>query len=166
MVLQALCWPSHGLGTVSDSFGASSAGGEGRGWGRQVRCLCGFHQQKCHLMKAWSPHPPLRASLSPQVHCGATDNGTKQKLSKEQAAERSSSLGTPALVPATTESPFSDPRLHSLARLSSTSPGHFPTMMLQPPCPLPVLPLLSFQGFCRLQVVSTVTSCLGLCTRP
>lgn len=41
MVLQAPCRPPHGLGTVTDSFGMSSAGGEGRGWGRQVGVCVG-----------------------------------------------------------------------------------------------------------------------------
>lgn len=160
MVLQALCRPPHGLGTVSDSFGTSSAGGECRGWGEAGRCLCGFHHQKCHLMKAWPLHLPLRDPLSPKVHRGAIDNGTKHKLSKEQAAESSSSLGTPALAPATTESPSQTPD----ALISAAPPRSLPpTLTLQPPCPLPFLPFLSFQGFCRLQA-STVTSCLG-CTR-
>lgn len=86
--------------------------------GEAGRCLCGCHQQKCHLMKAWSPHPPLRAPLSPKVHCGAIDSGTKHILSKEQAAESSSSLGTPALTSVLTESSYVDLMRLSDERLS------------------------------------------------
>lgn len=41
-------------------------------------CVGFIKWQKCHLMKTCSPHPPLRAPLSPKVHCGATDNGEKK----------------------------------------------------------------------------------------